>query len=118
MCMGVPMRIIETGSGFALCEGMGQRREIDTMLVGDPPVGTWLLTFLNSAREIITPADAARISDALHAVNLVMQGETDVGHLFADLIDNEPRRPLSNTKVANTNVANKAVSATNTGDRK
>ena len=95
MCIGIPMQVVEAGNGSAICEGMGQRRTISTLLVGDQPVGTWLLTFLDSAREVLDPDDAARITDAVTAVNLVMQGETDIDHLFADLIDREPQLPVS-----------------------
>ena len=95
MCIGIPMQVIEPGEGSALCEGMGERKRISTLLVGDQPEGTWLLTFLDAAREVLDPADAARITDAVTAVNLVMQGSTDIDHLFADLIDREPPRPES-----------------------
>ncbi|MDJ0654085.1 MAG: HypC/HybG/HupF family hydrogenase formation chaperone [Xanthomonadales bacterium] len=95
MCIGIPMQVVEPGDGYALCEGMGERREINTMLVGDQPVGTWLLTFLDTAREILSAEDAEKITDAVKAVNLVMQGETSIDHLFADLIDREPEPPPS-----------------------
>jgi len=93
MCIGIPMQVVETGSGYAWCEGLGQRRRIDTLLVGDQPAGTWLLTFLGSARELLCAEDAARISDAVRAVDLVMRGETAVDHLFSDLAAREPQRP-------------------------
>lgn len=95
MCIAVPMQVVEAGDGYAVCEGMGERRSVSTLLVGNQPVGTWLLTFLDTAREVLTDEDAARITDAVTAVNLVMQGNTDVEHLFADLIDREPQRPPS-----------------------
>ena len=95
MCIGIPMQVIETGQGYAWCEGMGQRRQIDTMLVGDQPVGTWLLTFLDAARQVLSADEAARISDAVQAVDRVMLGDVDVDHLFADLVDREPPRPES-----------------------
>lgn len=95
MCLGIPMQVVEVREGMAVCEGMGERREINMQLVGDQPAGTWVLTFLDAAREILSEEDAASISDAVMAVNLVMQGETDVDHLFADLIDREPPRPPS-----------------------
>lgn len=96
MCMGLPMQVVETRDGYALCDGMGERREINTQLVGDQPPGTWLLTFLDSAREVLTAEDAALISDALTAVSRVMQGDTNVEHLFADIINAERPRPVSN----------------------
>lgn len=93
MCIGVPMQVIETGDGYAWCVGMGEKRQIDTLLVGDLPVGSWVLTFLDSAREVLSADDAARITDAVQAVNLVMQGDANIDHLFADLIDREPQLP-------------------------
>ncbi len=93
MCIGLPMQVIENRSGYAICEGMGVRRRIDTMLVGAQPEGTWLLTFLNTAREVLTPEQAQRTTDALQALNLAMEGETSLGHLFADLVDREPELP-------------------------
>ena len=95
MCIGLPMRVVETGRGWAWCEGMGQRRQINTMLVGDQPVGTWLLTFLDAARQVLSADEAARVSAAVQAVNRVMLGDTDVDRLFADLVDREPPRPAS-----------------------
>lgn len=93
MCVGIPMQVIEKGEGYAVCEGMGEKRQINTLLVGDHAVGTWLLTFLGTAREVISAEEASRISDALSALNLIMQGETDIDHLFADLVDREPTLP-------------------------
>jgi hydrogenase expression/formation protein HypC len=89
------MQVIEVREGIAVCEGMGERRDINMQLVGEQQPGTWVLTFLDTAREVLSEADAVRISDAVMAVNLVMQGQTDVDHLFADLIDREPPRPAS-----------------------
>ena len=95
MCIGVPMQVLEADEVSALCEGMGERRRISTLLVGQQAPGTWLLTFLDSAREVLTPEAAAQITDAVKAVNLVMQGQANIDHLFADLIDREPPRPDS-----------------------
>ena len=95
MCLGIPMQVVEVRDGIAVCEGMGERREINMQLIGEQPPGTWVLTFLDAAREVLSEADAGRISDAVMAVNLVMQGHTDVDHLFADLIDRDPPRPAS-----------------------
>lgn len=95
MCIGLPMQVVECHDGTATCEGMGERRHINMQLVGDQPVGTWVLTFLDTAREVITAEAAAQIGDAIQAVNLVMQGSTNVDHLFADLIDREPEPPPS-----------------------
>lgn len=103
MCIGIPMQVIENGFGFARCEGMGVSREVDTLLVGEQPPGTWLLVFLNSAREVLSEEDAAKITDAVQAVDHVMSGNVSTGPLadsviesmFADLVDREPEKPPS-----------------------
>ena len=104
MCIGLPMQVIESGFGYATCEGLGLKRQVDTLLVGEQPIGTWLLVFLNSAREVLTEEDALKISDAVRAVDLVMANEpfsqenlstTTIDALFADLIDREPPKPAS-----------------------
>ncbi len=101
MCIGIPMQVIESGFGHALCEGMGQRREVDTLLVGEQPPGTWLLVFLDSAREVLTPEDAQRIGQAVQAVDRIMQQgggalpDNSLDTLFADLVDRDPPKPES-----------------------
>ncbi len=99
------MQILEQGFGYAICEGMGIKREVETLLVGDQPVGTWLLIFLNSAREVLTESDAKKITDAVKAIDLVMNNEGAISQngleeeaieaLFSDLIDREPPKPES-----------------------
>ena len=89
MCLGLPMQVAETGVGYAICEYQGERRGIDTMLVGDQPVGTWILVFIDAAREVISAEDAHKITDALSALDAVMAGSpADIDHLFADIIEN------------------------------
>jgi len=87
------MQIVETGSGSAVCAYRGQLSRVDMMLVGDQPEGTWILVFLDTAREVISIDKAKQISDALEAMRLAMQGQTDIDHLFADLVDREPELP-------------------------
>lgn len=93
MCIGIPMQVIEPGPHYALCRANGETRQIDMALVGEQPEGTWVLVFLDAAREVVSAGDAAKIFDALKALSLVMQGETSVDHLFADLIGREPELP-------------------------
>lgn len=105
MCIGLPMQIIETGFGYAICEGLGVTRNVDTLLIGDQPVGTWVLTFLDSAREVLSQEDAKKISDAVKAVDIVMKNNgvmstsgmdmQNIEALFADLVDREPPKPAS-----------------------
>lgn len=93
MCLGIPMKIIETGFGFAICQRGDQKREINTQLVGEQPEGTWLLTFLDAAREVLTEEEAKKIDNAVKALELALDGQTDFDHLFADLIEREPQLP-------------------------
>lgn len=93
MCLGIPMRVVESGPFNATCEGMGRRAEIDMRLVGPQPEGAWVLTFLDAAREVIDADEAAKIADALSALQFAMQGDAPPEHLFADLVDREPELP-------------------------
>ena len=47
-------------------------------LIGPHPVGTWVLNFLGSAREVLSEEDAVSIDKALDGLAAVMQGETDI----------------------------------------
>lgn len=93
MCLGIPMQVIECQGYTALCQGRGGPRRLDLALVGEQPAGTWLLAFLDAAREVIDPDSAARINAALDGLEAVMAGETDVARHFADLVDRVPELP-------------------------
>ena len=94
MCIGAPMQIIESREYFSICrDSSGASQRVDTALTGQQPVGTWLLVFLGAAREVLDPDTAASMGDALDALSAVMAGETNVDHLFADLVDREPPLP-------------------------
>ncbi len=92
MCMGLPMRITEQGDGWALAEGDGGQRTVSTLLVGDPGIGTWVLVHLDTAREVLSEAEAQRTRDALEALQATMRGDP-AEHLLADLIDQGPTLP-------------------------
>jgi len=74
MCIGIPMQVVEAEGRFALCEGRGERRRINTALVGDVATGDWLLVFLDDARESIDADRAAEVNAALDLVLGAMQG--------------------------------------------
>ena len=93
MCIGIPMQVIESGDHHALCRDGSQRVQVDTTLVGRPSPGSWLLVFLGAAREQLDEATALAMRDAVHAVSQIMAGETQVDHLFDDLIEREPQAP-------------------------
>ncbi|MCB1867769.1 MAG: HypC/HybG/HupF family hydrogenase formation chaperone [Gammaproteobacteria bacterium] len=93
MCIGIPMKIVEQREFTALCRGRGGETVVDTLLIGPQPEGTWIITFLGSAREVISADEANRISDALELVEAVMSSRdgVDLNAPFADLLD--PSRP-------------------------
>ncbi|MES9970436.1 MAG: HypC/HybG/HupF family hydrogenase formation chaperone [Candidatus Thiodiazotropha sp.] len=93
MCIGVPMQVLSIHPGCAICQGMGERRRVDTLLVGEPQVGDWVLVFLDTAREVLSAARAREIAQALQAIDLVNKGETAIDHLFDDLVNREPQLP-------------------------
>ncbi|NTV97140.1 MAG: HypC/HybG/HupF family hydrogenase formation chaperone [Thiobacillus sp.] len=93
MCVGIPMQVVSCDGLVALCSGRGGERRLDLSLVGEQSPGTWLLAFLDSAREVIDPATAAQIDTALDGLEAAMNGETDLTRFFADLIDRPPELP-------------------------
>jgi len=78
MCIGVPVQIVEPGEFVALCRGRNGEEQVNMMLIGPQPKGTWVLNFLGSAREVISKQDAMHINQALDGLNAIMQGETDI----------------------------------------
>ncbi len=99
MCIGLPMRVVKMQGTHALCEVDGKQELIDMILVGEQAEGTWILNFLGAAREVLTEENALNIKQALNAIQNVMSGDSQIEHLFADLIDREPVLPehLKNT---------------------
>lgn len=93
MCIGIPMKVMELEEGFAWCDSQEGRRRIDIRLVGDVVPGTWVLTFMDAAREILSDENAQQIQDALAALGKAMNGDALLDHLFADLVDREPPLP-------------------------
>jgi len=93
MCVGLPMRVVEGGDGTALCERHGERRRIDTLLVGALAPGDWLLAFQGSAVRVLSADEAAATDAALAALEAVLAGADDVSQHFADLVDREPELP-------------------------
>jgi hydrogenase expression/formation protein HypC len=94
MCLGVPMQVIEPSGGMAWCEGRGERALIDLTLVGPQPAGTWVLTHLGAAREVLTPQAAQSLNAALDALAAALAGDRErVDAAFADLVGREPALP-------------------------
>ncbi len=93
MCIGIPMQVISTDGMFAWCDGRGGNKRINTMLLGEVQPGDWLLTFLDSARELIDAERAALVNSALDALERVATGQNDIDDCFADLTGREPQLP-------------------------
>jgi hydrogenase expression/formation protein HypC len=75
MCIGIPMQVTAIEPGHAWCEGRGERRRVNTALVGDVAAGDWLLVFLGDARERIDAERAGEVNATLDLVFGAMQGD-------------------------------------------
>lgn len=94
MCLGIPVRVVQPVGSAAWCEGRNGRVLLDLTLVGPQPAGTWLLSFLGTAREVLTPEDAEATNRALGALDAALAGDTAaVDDAFADLLAREPQLP-------------------------
>ncbi|MFZ5512479.1 HypC/HybG/HupF family hydrogenase formation chaperone [Tepidimonas aquatica] len=93
MCVGIPMQVIECHGFVALCRGRHGVRRLDMALVGEQSPGTWVLSFIDAAREVINAETAARIDAALDGLEAAMAGETDISAYFTDLFDRTPELP-------------------------
>ncbi len=87
MCVGIPVQVIEADEFSALCRGRNGEERINTMLIGRQNEGSWLLSFLGMAREVISEQDAEHINKALDGLSAIMGGETeiDVDSYFPDI---------------------------------
>ncbi len=65
MCLGVPMRIIESDGFTALCERQDERRRVNVMLIEESPVGAWVLVHVNNAVRLLDEEEASLINEAL-----------------------------------------------------
>ncbi|BAS67248.1 HypC/HybG/HupF family hydrogenase formation chaperone [Bathymodiolus septemdierum thioautotrophic gill symbiont] len=99
MCIGIPMQVVDSVSDtFATCQDNGINKTINMQLVGPQITGTWVLVFIDAAREVISAGKAKEIDAALAAVALAATGgqEDRVQQLFGDLINREPVNPFLN----------------------
>jgi hydrogenase expression/formation protein HypC len=89
MCVGIPAQVIEAGDFVSRCRTRNGEEQINMMLTGAQPAGTWLLTFLGSAREVISEEDALNIDRALDGLSAIMtdNADIDVDHYFPGLAD-------------------------------
>lgn len=78
MCIGIPVRIVKPGELVATCRGRNGEEQVNMMLVGSQPEGTWVLNFLGSAREVLSEEDARLIDKALDGLAAIMSGHSDI----------------------------------------
>ncbi len=95
MCVGIPMQVQVAGADgrAAICAGRGRRERIDVALVGDQPVGAWILAYQGSAVRTLTPQEAAQTDAALDALEAALAGVSGVDEYFADLVGRVPQLP-------------------------
>ena len=100
MCLGVPMQVAEPAGFGAHCRRLlggdappaAECEWVDLSLTGAQPAGTLVLVHAGLAREVLVPARAYAIADALRALEAAVNGESLEG-LFADLEGREPELP-------------------------
>lgn len=92
MCIGIPVQVIECDEHFARCVGRNGEERVALAFVGRQAPGVWLLSFLGTAREVMSAEHAAAVNNGLDALAAVQAGATDFSEFFADL-DREPQLP-------------------------
>jgi len=86
MCVGTPVKIIQSGEFVSLCHGRNGKEKVNMMLIGAQPEGTWVLNFLGSAREVLSEREALKIDKALDGLSAIMSGhDVEVKDYFPDL---------------------------------
>lgn len=93
MCVGIPARVSCVDGLRAQCESRYGCCTIDLSLTGPVAPGTWVLTFLGAAREVIDDARAREIESALASLDAIARGETFLDAYFTGLADREPELP-------------------------
>lgn len=93
MCVGIPMQILRCDGLRAVADDGDDHLVIDLALVGEQPVGTWVLTHLGSARETLEEDEALKIRAAVAALKSVMGGVLPDTDPFADIEDRGPQLP-------------------------
>jgi hydrogenase expression/formation protein HypC len=99
MCIGIPMKIVSVSEPRPWGEGRGLRQQLDVMLIGDQPIGTWVLAFQGSAMRVMTADEAMQTNDALDALEAVLAGATNLDAYFTDLVDRDRTFPAHTEEV-------------------
>ncbi|WP_420130718.1 HypC/HybG/HupF family hydrogenase formation chaperone [Rhodoferax ferrireducens] len=70
------MQVLAVEPGHARCQGRGERRRVNTALIGAAVAGEWLLIFIDSAQERISVERAQEINATLDMMEAALQGES------------------------------------------
>ena len=84
MCVGTPVQVVQSHELMSVCRGRNGMADVNMLLVGQQPVGTWVIAFLGWAREVIDEQLAKDIDLALDGLQKIMDGADaiDVSHHF------------------------------------
>ena len=87
MCVATPVQVMQSHEVMAVCRGRNGIEDVNMLLVGKQPAGTWVLSFLGWAREVIDEQQAREIDLALDGLQKIMDGADaiDVAHHFPGL---------------------------------
>ena len=92
MCIGIPMQVIGVDGILGIATDGRASHKIDLSLTGPVEPGTWVLTFLGAARDVMTEDEARKASAAVGALQDIMSGG-EAGDAFADLDARNPSLP-------------------------
>jgi len=93
MCIGIPMMVIACREDTGDCEGRGRREQLNFMLLGEQPPGTWVLAFQGAALRTMSAEEADQTGRALDALEAVSDGDGNIDRFFADLTTRAPELP-------------------------
>lgn len=87
MCLSIPKQVVawEGEGDFAWVERNGEREFLNMMLLGPQPVGTWVLTSLGLAKEVVEPEQLVLIEEALSALAASLDGDYEASQYFQDM---------------------------------
>lgn len=72
------MQVVRAGEMVAVCRGRNGEEEVNMLMVGNQPEGTWVLNFLGWARDVISEEQAREIDLALDGLQEIMEGAESI----------------------------------------
>ncbi len=96
MCIAIPWTVVESETFKATVERQGERREVDTSLVGETTPGDILLIFRHQAIRKADPSEVPGIEKALTSLAMVLEGtatQETIDYGMDNLGSGEPELP-------------------------